>query len=217
MVKTAILVSGGGTNLQAILDADTFGEIKNCELAAVISSSPEAYALTRAKYAQIPTYVIDEAMFPNSRIYTDAICDKLKDLDIELVVMAGFVYNLGSRIVKMYENRIITTYPSLLPAFCTDEWMTMKVYEDTINYGAKISGATAMFMGEEPGHGAVIMQKAVDVLEDDTAKTLQQRIMEKAEWELLPKAISLYCEGRLEIADGIVKIIPEAEAAQQVN
>lgn len=209
MVKTAVLVSGGGTNLQAILDAILFGEIKNCEITAVISSSPDAYALTRAKNAGIPAYVVDIKAFPNRRFFTDAIVDKLRDMDIELVVMAGFKYILAPRFTSVFDGRIINIHPSLIPAFCGEGYYGIRVHEKVLEYGVKLTGATAHFVTREPDTGPIILQKAVAIREDDTPETLQKRVMEEAEWKILPQAISLYCEGRLRIEGRIVKILPE--------
>lgn len=209
MVKTAVLVSGGGTNLQAILDAMLFGEIKNCEIAAVISSSPEAYALTRAKNAGVPAYVVDIKSFPNRRFFTDAIIDKLRDLDIELVVMAGFKYILTSRFTSVFDSRIINIHPSLIPAFCGEGYYDIHVHEKALEYGVKLTGATAHFVTREPDAGPIILQKAVEVREDDTPETLQKRVMEEAEWKILPRAVSLFCEGRLKIEGRVVRILPE--------
>jgi phosphoribosylglycinamide formyltransferase-1 len=215
MIKTAVLVSGGGTNLQAILDSMVFDEIKNCELAAVISSNPEAYALVRAKNSNIPTYVIDINDFPNRRTYTDAIIDKLNDLDIKLVVLAGFMYILGPRFVSSFENRVINIHPSLIPAFCGDGYYGLHVHEKVLEYGAKITGATAHFVSRETDAGPVIIQKAVEVHEGDTPEILQRRVMEEAEWKILPKAISLFCEGRLSVEGRIVHIAEEGQEEAQ--
>lgn len=207
MVKTAVLVSGGGTNMQSILDAHIFGEIPNCELTAVISSDSEAYALTRAQNAHIPTYVVDAGLFPNNTSFCSAILDKLKDLDIELVVLAGFVHRLGQALIKQYTNRIIDVYPTLLPSFRTDGGYGLRPHEMVLEYGAKVSGATAYFVTEELADGPVILQQAVDVREDDTPKTLQQRVMEEAEWKILPRAIALYCSGKLSVEGRVVRIL----------
>lgn len=210
-VKTAVLVSGGGTNLQAILDSMIFDEIKNCELTAVISSNPNAYALVRAKNANIPTYVVDRASFPNRRTFTDAIIDKLRDLDIELVVFAGFLYVLTPRFVSLFENRVINIHPALIPAFCGDGYYGLHVHEKVLEYGVKLTGATAHFVSEVTDGGPIILQKAVEVKEGDTPEILQRRVMEEAEWQILPKAISLYCEGRLSVEGRIVHIKESSE------
>jgi phosphoribosylglycinamide formyltransferase-1 len=207
MVKTAVLVSGGGTNLQAILDAMLFGEIKNCELTAVISSSPKAYALTRAQNAGIPHYVVDIKNYPNRRTFTDAIVDMLLDMDIELVVLAGFLYVLTSRFTSAFEGKIINIHPSLVPAFCGDGYYGIHVHEKALEYGVKITGATAMFVTKDTDAGPIILQKAVEVKQDDTPQTLQRRVMEEAEWKILPQSISLFCEGRLKIEGRVVRIL----------
>ncbi len=209
MVKTAVLVSGGGTNLQAILDSLLFEEIKNCELTAVISSTPNAYALVRAQNANVPTYVVDVSLFPNRRTFTDAIIDKLRDLDVELVVLAGFLYVLSPRFVSVFENRVINIHPSLIPAFCGDGCYGLHVHEKVLDYGVKVTGATAHFVSEVTDAGPVIAQKAVEVREGDTPEILQRRVMEEAEWQILPKAISLYCEGRLKVEGRIVHVLEE--------
>lgn len=207
MVKTAVLVSGGGTNLQALIDANIFGELKNCELTAVISSNPDAYALTRAERANIPSYVVDINIFPNRESFCDALLKKLHDLDIELVVLAGFMYVLTNDFIKEYTNRIINIHPALIPSFCGDGYYGIHVHEKALEYGVKISGATAHFTTTLTDNGPIILQKAVEVHENDTPKTLQQRIMEEAEWVILPKAVSLFCEGRLSVEGRKVHIL----------
>ena len=195
MVKTAVLVSGGGTNLQALIDANI--------------SNPDAYALTRAERAGIPSYVVDISIFPNRASFCDALLKKLQDLDIELVVLAGFLYVLTPAFVKEFPNRMINIHPALIPSFCGDGYYGIHVHEKALEYGVKISGATAHFVTTATDSGPIILQKAVEVEENDTPKTLQ-RIMEKAEWIILPKAVSLFCEGRLEV-NGRVVHIKEAE------
>ena len=206
MVKTAVLVSGGGTNLQAIIDEHKSGKIKNCELTAVISSNPDAYALERAKNAGIPTYVVDKAIFPDRSNFTKAMCDKLQDLDISLVVYAGFNFILDPPIVDAFRNRIINIHPSLIPSFCGAGYYGLRMHRAVLEHGVKLTGATAHFATEIVDDGPIILQKSVDVLEGDTPETLQRRVMEEAEWVLLPQAISLFCEGRLEVHGRIVRI-----------
>ena len=206
-IKTAILVSGGGMNLQAIIDAHVFGEIPNCELTAVISSAPDVYALTRAKGANIPCYVVEYNLFPNIQTFNTAMMQKLEDLDIELVVLAGYIYPISTAIKKAYENKIINTHPTLLPAFENTNGATAEPYESAIRTGVKLSGATAYFVNES--NAPIILQQAVEVWEGDTPMTLQRRIMEEAEWKILPKAMALYCQKRLNIENGIVHIIRE--------
>lgn len=209
MIKTAILVSGGGTNLQAILDAHLFGEIPNCELTAVISSNPEAYALQRARMANVPAYVVDVNVFPNRTSFCRALLDQLQDLGIDLVVLAGFLYVLDANFVSAYQNRIINIHPSLIPSFCGDGCYGLQVHRMALDYGVKVSGATAHFVTQECDAGPIILQKPVLIHEDDTPKTLQRRIMEEAEWKILPEAIKLYCQGRLSVEGRIVHIAPE--------
>lgn len=208
MVKTAILVSGGGTNLQAVVDAHLFGEIPNCELTAVISSDPDAYALIRARSASIPAYVVDRTLFPHQASYNMALLQKLEDLDIELVVLAGYALPVGGIVLRAYENRIINIHPSLLPAFAQHDGATLAPYEEALKAGVKISGATAYFVTPEPG-GPIILQQAVEVWEGDTPKTLQRRIMEEAEWKLLPRALAMYCQGKLRVDGSVVRIAGE--------
>ena len=209
MVKTAVLVSGGGTNLQAIIDANIFGEIKNCDIAAVISSSSEVYAVQRAKNAEIPVYIVEREVFPNRMTFTKALLDKLLDLEIELVVYAGFNYILDPPLIKAYKNRIINIHPSLIPSFCGPGYYGLHVHEAVLAHGVKVTGATAHFATEIADDGPIILQKAVSIQEDDTPETLQRRVMEEAEWIILPEAISLFCEGRLEVEGRIVRIRSE--------
>ncbi|MCL2827621.1 MAG: phosphoribosylglycinamide formyltransferase [Oscillospiraceae bacterium] len=208
MVRTAVLVSGGGTNLQAIIAAQLFGEIQNCKLVAVISSTPGAYALDRARAAGIETSVVDFSMFPTKRTFNTALLEKLKDLDVELVVLAGFMPVLQRSIVKEFENRVINVHPSLMPAFCGPGRIGLRVHQMVLDQGVKVSGATVHFVTEEIADGPIILQKAVDVQQDDTAKILQRRIMELGEWDILPRAIDLYCRGKLRV-EGRKVIIDE--------
>ncbi len=209
MTRTAILVSGGGTNLQAILDAQLFGEIPGCEITAVISSNPEAYALERARRANVPGYVVDVHAFPNRASFCNALRGMLEDLDIELVVLAGFLYVLDAPLVNRFKNRIINIHPALIPSFCGDGFYGLEVHRRALAYGVKISGATAHFVTEECDAGPIILQKAVPVEEGDTPQILQRRIMEQAEWRILPEAIKLFCQGRLTVDGRIVHIAPE--------
>lgn len=199
MVNTAILVSGGGTNLQAILDAHIFGELGDCTLTAVISSSPDAYAVTRAKSANIPVYIIERDIFPNKESFFEAIIKKLHDLDIELVVLAGFAYDPTITLIREFENRIINVRSSLMPAFCGDDYPESELQSAVLARGAKITGATAYFVSPKIEDAPIIMQRAVAVKEDDTPSSLQQRVLEEAEWPMLPKVISLFCAGKLSV------------------
>ena len=210
-VKTAVLVSGGGTNLQSIIDANLFGEIKNFELSAVISSNPEAYANERARNARIPVYIVDRSIFPNRKSFTKALLDKLNDLEIELVVYAGFNYIIDPPLIKAYKLRIINIHPSLTPSFCGPGFYGLRVHESALSHGVKVTGATAHFVTDVVDDGPIILQKAVPVFEDDTPKTLQRRVMEDAEWKILPEAISLFCERRLKVEGKTVRILDKAD------
>lgn len=212
MVKTAVLVSGGGVNLQSLIDASMFGEIPQCELTAVISSNPGSYALKRAEMAGIPSYVVDRELFPSQTVFGFAILDKLRDLDIKLVVLAGFDCELTQPIHKHYGGRIIDIYSSLMPAF-TDEGLSgLKIQEAALNAGVKISGASVYFVTETPNFGPIILQKAVAVREGDSPVALQRRILEEAENSILPRAIALYCAGKLSVVNGVVHIAEPLES-----
>ena len=179
-VRTAVLVSGGGTNLQAIIDAVGSGRIKSAEIALVASNTANAYALERAKNAGITGFVFkDEA----------ELLEKLKEAEIELVVLAGFLKILSADFIRHYENRIINVHPSLIPSFCGKGCYGLHVHEKALDYGVKVTGATVHFVNEIPDGGKIIYQKAVDIREDDTPETLQRRVMEEAEWILLPAAV----------------------------
>ncbi len=211
MVKTAVLVSGGGLNLQSLIDAATFGELPECELTAVISSNPEAYALKRAEMAGLPTYVVDRALFPSQTVFGFAVLDKLRDMDIELVVLAGFDCDLTQPIFKHFEGRIIDTRSSLLPAFSDTGLDGLKLQEAVLNAGVKLTGATVFFVTGDSGFGPIILQKAVAVRENDTPAALQRRILEEAENVILPRAVALCCAGRLSVVKGIVRMAEAVE------
>lgn len=213
MVRTVILVSGGGTNLQAIIAANLFGEIENCEIVSVISSNPDAYALTRAQTAGIETSVVDVNTFPTRRTFNTALLQKLTDLDAQLVVLAGFMQILQRPLVKDFENRIINVHPALLPSFSGEGCYGLHVHKQALESGVKVSGATVHFVTEDVDKGPIILQKAVDVLADDTPKTLQTRVMEEAEWEILPRAIDLFCRGKLQVENGRVTILEDTPDA----
>lgn len=207
--RIAVLVSGGGTNLQALLDAQTRGEIRGGRIAAVISSNPEAYALTRAEQAGVPGYVIARKNFATNRDMTLALVESLRALDIDLVVLAGFMTVLTRQMPEAFPNAIINVHPALIPSFCGEGFYGLHVHEAALNYGVKLSGATVHFVNEECDGGPIILQKAVEVLPGDTPERLQKRIMEQAEWVLLPQAVSLFCEDRLRVEGRTVSIAPE--------
>lgn len=208
MVRVAVLVSGGGTNLQALIDAQNRGEIIGGEIAAVIASKPTAYALERAKNAGIPGYVIARKNFADAREMTLAYVEKLKELNIDLVVLAGFMTIFTEELIKAYPNAIMNVHPALIPSFCGKGFYGLHVHEKALEYGVKLSGATCHFVTEECDGGPIIMQKAVEVKHDDSPETLQRRIMEQAEWIILPQSVSLFCQGRLSV-EGRTVIIKE--------
>lgn len=197
--KIAVLVSGGGTNLQALIDAQARGELGGGEIAAVISSNPGAYALERAKKAGVPGYVLPRKEFDSNRAMTLALVDKLKALEIDLVVLAGCMIIFTEELVQAFPNAIMNVHPALIPAFCGKGFYGLHVHEAVLAYGVKLSGATVHFVNEECDGGPIIAQKAVPVLEGDTPETLQRRIMEQAEWKLLPQAVALFCQDRLQV------------------
>ena len=207
MKKIAVLVSGGGTNLQALIDAQSRGEIVGGEIAAVISSAPGAFALERAAKAGIPGYVIARKEFPSNQAMTLALVDKLRELNIDLVVLAGFMVILTEEMVHAYPNAIINVHPALIPSFAGPGCYGLHVHEKALEYGVKLSGATVHFVSEECDGGPIISQKAVEVLPDDTPEVLQRRIMEQAEWKLLPQAVSLFCQDRLKVEGRTVRIL----------
>lgn len=203
----AVLVSGGGTNLQALIDAQARGELVNGEIAAVISSNPGAYALERAAKAGIPGYVVARKEFPSSQAMTAALVEQLRALDIDLVVLAGFMVILTGEMVRAFPNAILNVHPALIPSFCGAGYYGLHVHEAALAYGVKLTGATVHFVNEEPDGGPIVLQRAVEILEGDTPEVLQRRVMEQAEWHILPQAVSLFCEGRLCVEGRIVHIL----------
>ena len=197
-----VLVSGGGTNLQALIDAEKRGEIKGGKITCVISSKADAYALERAAKADIPTRVIARKEYPDSVSYSKAILDALDSEKADLVVLAGFMTILDECVTKKYAYKIINVHPALIPSFCGEGFYGLKVHEKALEYGVKVSGATIHFVNEEADAGAIILQGTVDVKNDDTPEVLQRRIMENVEWKLLPKAVSLFCQDKITIKDG---------------
>lgn len=206
MVRIAVLVSGGGTNLQALIDAQSRGELKNGRIAAVLSSRPDAYALDRAARAGIPGYVVARKDFASNREMTIALVDKLRELNIGLVVLAGFLHILTGEMVAAFPNAILNVHPALIPSFCGKGAYGLHVHEQALAYGVKVTGATVHFVNEEPDGGPIVLQKAVAVQEGDTPEILQRRVMEEAEWLILPQAVSLFCQDRLSVEGRIVHI-----------
>jgi len=206
--RIAVLVSGGGTNLQALIDAQMRNELGGGEIVAVISSKEGAYALERGAKAGIPGYVIPRKSFDSNRAMTVALVEKLKELQIDLVVLAGCMVIFTEELVQAYPNAIMNVHPALIPSFCGEGFYGLHVHEAALAYGVKLSGATVHFVSEECDGGPIIAQKSVPVLENDTPEILQRRIMEQAEWKLLPEAVSLFCQGRLRV-EGRTVIIKE--------
>ena len=202
MKNIVVLVSGGGTNLQALIDAQSRGEIKGGRITCVISSKEGAYALERAAKAEIPTVVIPRKDYADSKAYSEAILAELNRQKADLVVLAGFMTILDECVTKAYPYKIINVHPALIPSFCGEGFYGLKVHEAALEYGVKVSGATIHFVNEKADAGAIILQGVVNVENGDTPEVLQRRIMENVEWKLLPKAVSLFCEDRIKIKDG---------------
>lgn len=209
MLNIAVLVSGGGTNLQALIDAQQNGEIPNGKIALVVSSNKKAYALERAKKAGIPTEVLIRRSFATQDEYDAALLALLGESAIDLIILAGFMTIISENVVAHYRNRIINIHPSLIPSFCGEGYYGLHVHEQALKRGVKVTGATVHFVNEICDGGPIILQKAVEVQPGDTPETLQKRVMEQAEWKLLPRAAALFCAGRLEVKDGRVRIKEE--------
>ncbi len=207
MKHIAVLVSGGGTNLQALIDAQGRGEIVNGSITAVISSSPDAYALERAHHPGSPGEGHARQDEPSHRALPVALVDKLRQLDIQLVVLAGFMTILTEEMVQAFPNAILNIHPALIPSFAGPGCYGLHVHEKALAYGVKLSGATVHFVSPECDGGPIVLQKAVEVLPDDTPEVLQRRIMEQCEWKLLPLAVSLFCQDRLAVEGRTVRIL----------
>jgi phosphoribosylglycinamide formyltransferase-1 len=196
MLNIAVLVSGGGTNLQALIDAIDKGGI-NGRITAVISNRPGAYALERAEKSGIPVSVIERKNFESNDAFDRALLEALRAAGAELIVLAGFLSILGAAVTDEYKNRIINVHPSLIPSFCGDGYYGLRVHKAVLKYGVRVTGATVHFVNDAVDGGAIILQKAVEVRADDTPETLQQRVMKEAEWVILPRAVALFCEGKI--------------------
>ncbi len=197
MLNIAVFVSGGGTNLQALIDAQSRGEIKNGKITFVLASNSGAYALKRAEKAGIESAVVSRKEYASKEAYDKAVLKELENRNIDLIVLAGFLSILGSELVEKYRNKIINIHPSLIPLFCGDGFYGLKVHEAVLASGMKVTGATAHFVNEITDGGAIILQKAVPIEQGDTPEILQYRVMRLAEWEILPKAVSLFCDGKI--------------------
>lgn len=207
MLNIAVFVSGGGTNLQALIDAQDRGEIKNGKITFVLASNENAYALERAKKAGIDTAVVSRKQYESKADYDKAVLKTLDGRDIDLIVLAGFLSILGEDLVSKYNNRIINVHPSLIPLFCGDGFYGKKVHKAVLDSGMKVTGATVHFVNEITDGGAIILQKAVPIEQGDNEDILQYRVMRQAEWEILPKAVSLFCEGKIKINGNKTEII----------
>lgn len=206
MKKIVVLVSGGGTNLQALIDAQHRGEIKNGEITCVIASKQGVYALTRAEKAGIKTRVIERRQYPDSKTFSADLLAALKEEEAELVVYAGFMTIVDRMVSEAFPYRMMNVHPALIPSFCGKGFYGLHVHEAVLKSGVKVTGATVHFVNEVCDGGAIILQKAVDVKNGDTPESLQKRVMEEAEWKILPKAVSLFCEDRIKIENGIAVV-----------
>lgn len=206
MLNIAVLVSGGGTNLQALIDAEKAGKIEDGRISVVVASKPGVYALERAKNAGIEGVVLARKDFESVDDYSAALEKLLKEKQTDLIVLAGFMTITNAAFTKAFENRIINVHPALIPSFCGKGYYGLHVHEAALARGVKVSGATVHFVNEVCDGGPIILQKAVPVEPGDTPETLQRRIMEQAEWQLLPEAVSLFCAGRLSVDGAVVTI-----------
>ena len=197
MVRIAVLCSGGGTNLQALIDAWQAGMFENGELALVVASRPGVFALERAAKADVTSVVVSRKDFANADEYDAALLEQLSAHNIDLVVTAGFLSILGAKVLTAYEDRIINVHPSLIPSFCGHGFYGLRVHEAALEYGVKVTGATVHIVNHVVDGGRILLQKAVEVLPDDTPETLQHRVMEQAEWDILPKAVAMFCSQKL--------------------
>lgn len=205
MLNIAVLVSGGGTNLQALIDAVEAGKI-NGKITAVIASKPGVYALERAKKSGIPGIVVSRKNYESCAEFDSALLHALHEAKAELIVLAGFLSILGPAVTEEYHNRIVNIHPSLIPAFCGDGFYGLKVHEAALKYGVRVTGATVHFVNNVVDGGAIILQKAVEIEQGDTPEILQKRVMEQAEWVILPKAVALICDGKVAVENGRVII-----------
>ncbi|MBO5417810.1 MAG: phosphoribosylglycinamide formyltransferase [Clostridia bacterium] len=188
--RIAVLVSGGGTNLQALIDAQNRGKLRSGELALVVSNNPDAFAVMRAKYAGIPGEVINKKEL-GQEAFEEKLIERLEEEKIDIIVLAGFMCILSEKFTSRFPGRIVNVHPALIPSFCGKGYYGLKVHEEALKYGVKVTGATVHFVNEVPDGGRIIMQKAVNVEEGDTPETLQRRVMEQAEWQILPEAVEM--------------------------
>ena len=201
MLRILVCVSGGGTNLQAVIDAIGSGSLTNTEIIGVISNNKNAYALTRAEQNGIDAVCVSPKDFPDREAFNRAFLEKVNEYHPDLIVLAGFLVAIPAAMIESYRNRIINIHPSLIPSFCGVGFYGLKVHEAALARGVKVTGATVHFVDEGTDTGPIILQKSVQVHQDDTPKTLQQRVMEEAEWQLLPQAIDMIANGRIRVDD----------------
>ena len=206
MKKIAVLVSGGGTNLKALIDAERRGELGEGKITLVIASKPDVYALERAKNANIEGRVLARRDYDSIADYSKALADTMTAEGIDLVVLAGFLTIIDEQVYEAFPNRILNVHPALIPSFCGKGFYGLYVHEAALQKGVKVSGATVHIVTPECDAGPIVLQKAVEVREGDTPETLQRRIMEEAEWKILPKAVRLFCDGKIEVVDNKVHI-----------
>ncbi len=212
MLNIAVLVSGGGTNLQALIDAEEAGRIPGGHIALVVGSRPGIYALERAKKHGIPSCVVCRRDFAGADAFEEALLGTLKKADTDLVVLAGYLSILGKKVTDAYRRRMLNIHPALIPSFCGPGFYGLRVHEAALACGVKVTGATVHFVDEVADGGPIVLQKAVEIKQGDTPETLQKRVMEQAEWKILPKAVALFCAGRLGwTKDGKVIIKEEQE------
>ena len=206
MKNIVVLVSGGGTNLQALIDAQNRGDITNGRIVCVISSNPNAYALVRARENGIETEVIRSRDYNYFAGYDKALTELVQSKKADLVVLAGFMTILGSFFIKAFENRIINIHPALIPSFCGEGYYGLRVHEEALRRGVKVTGATAHFVNEICDGGPIILQKAVEIKSGDTPEVLQRRVMEQAEWKILPQAVNLFCNDKIKVIGDTTEI-----------
>lgn len=209
MLKIAVLVSGGGTNLQAVIDAIDSGTITNAEITVVISNNKNAYALERAKNSGINAFCISPKDFENRDLFNASLLKAVDESGADLIILAGFLVVLPKEMTEKYANRIINIHPSLIPSFCGKGFYGLRVHEEVLKRGVKVTGATCHFVDSGTDTGPIILQKAVDVFEGDTPEILQRRVMEQAEWKILPMAVNLLANGKVHVEDG--RVITDAE------
>ncbi len=207
MKNIVVLVSGGGTNLQALIDAQKSGKITCGKITCVISSNPKAYALTRAAENGIPTEIIRRKDYAAFEEYDAALTALLQEKQADLVVLAGFMTILGGQVISNFRNRIINIHPALIPSFCGEGYYGLRVHEEALKKGVKVTGATAHFVNEVCDGGPIIIQRAVEVENGDTPEILQRRVMEQAEWHILPEAVNLFCNDKIKVIDNKTEIL----------